>query len=177
MTGNQQFYGRPISFQAKDADVRDVVNFLSEESGANVVMSDDVNGKISIKLRKIPWDQALVMVMRTKGLGYIRQGNVIRISTLKSLQGETETANKLIEAQKAIVPAVVQVIPISYTSLEELVKSVKPFLSKDGQVVGDNRSGTLIVTDKTDIVDRVVKLVNPLDGLRRSPLKVKLWKR
>jgi type IV pilus assembly protein PilQ len=164
LSGNQQFFGRPISFQAKDADVRDVVNFLAEESGANVVMSDDVVGKISIKLRKIPWDQALVMVMRTKGLGYLRQGNVLRISTLKALQGETETANKLLEAQKAIVPAVVQVIPISYTALDELVKSVKPFLTQGiGQVVGDNRSGTLIVTDKGDVVDRIVKLVKTLD--------------
>ena len=70
--------------------MRDVINFLAEESGANIVMSDDVTGKISLKLRKIPWDQALVTVMRSKGLrgpGYTRQGNVLRISTMKSLQG------------------------------------------------------------------------------------------
>jgi type IV pilus assembly protein PilQ len=93
LTGNQKFYGRAISLQVKDADIRDVVNFLAEESGANIVMSDDVAGKISLKLRKIPWDQALVTVMRSKGLGYTRQGNVLRISTLKALQTETEASN------------------------------------------------------------------------------------
>jgi type IV pilus assembly protein PilQ len=163
LTGNQKFFGRGISLQVKDADVRDVVNFLAEESGANIVMSDDVGGKISLKLRKIPWDQALVTVMRSKALGYVRQGNVLRISTLKALQGETEATNKILEAQKAFVPAVVQVIPVSYAELGDLVKSTTPFLSKEGKVVADNRSSTLIVTDKVDTVDRIIKLVKTLD--------------
>jgi len=163
LTGNQTFMGRNISLQVKDADVRDVVNFLAEESGANIVMSDDVGGKISLKLRRVPWDQALVTVMRTKSLGYVRQGNVLRISTLKSLQAETEATNKIIEAQKAIVPSVVQVIPISYADLEDLSKNLTPFLSKEGKVVADKRTSTIIVTDKGDVVDRVQRLVKTLD--------------
>ncbi len=163
MTGNQNFFGRNISLQVKDADVRDVVNFLAEESGANIVMSDDVTGKISLKLRRIPWDQALVTVMRTKSLGYVRQGNVLRISTLKALQAETEATNKIIEAQKAIVPSIVQVIPVSYADLEELSRSVVPFLSKDGRLVFDKRTSTIVVTDKQETVERVQKLVKTLD--------------
>ncbi len=163
LTGNQRFFGRGISMQFKDADVRDVINFVAEESGANIVMSDDVTGKISLKLRKIPWDQALVTVMRAKSLGYTRQGNVLRISTLASLQSETEAANKILEAQRAIVPSVVQVIPASYANIEDLIKSVTPFLSKDGKVIGDNRTNTVIVTDKAEIVERVNKLVRTLD--------------
>lgn len=163
LTGNQQFFGRNISLQVKDADVRDVVNFLAEESGANIVMSDDVGGKISLKLRRVPWDQALVTVMRTKSLGYVRQGNVLRISTLKALQAETEATNKIIEAQKAIVPSVVQVIPVSYAELEDLNKNVAPFLSKDGKVVADKRTSTLVVTDKQEVIERVLKLVKTLD--------------
>lgn len=163
LTGNQKFYGRLISLQVKDADVRDVVNFLAEESGANVVMSDDVDGKISLKLRRVPWDQALVTLMRTKGLGYVRQGNVLRISTLKSLQAETEAATKIIEAQKAIVPAVVEVIPVSYASIDDLKQNLAPFLSKEGKVVADNRTSTIIVTDKGEVVDRVRKLIKTLD--------------
>ncbi|MBX3021502.1 MAG: type IV pilus secretin PilQ [Bdellovibrionales bacterium] len=163
LTGNQRFFGRLISLQVKDADVRDVVNFLAEESGANIVMSDDVKGRISLKLRRVPWDQALVTVMRTKELGYVRQGNVLRISTLKALQSETEAANKIIEAQKAIVPAIVQVIPVNYANLDDLVKNLTPFLSKDGKVVADSRTNTMIVTDKAEAVDRVQKLIKTLD--------------
>ena len=62
LIGNNQFYGRRISIQLRDADVRDVINFIAEESGANIVMSDDVNGRITLKLRQIPWDQALVVL-------------------------------------------------------------------------------------------------------------------
>lgn len=163
LTGNQKFFGRLISLQVKDADIRDVVNFLAEESGANIVMSDDVKGRISLKLRRVPWDQALVTVMRSKELGYVRQGNVLRISTLKSLQSETEAANKIIEAQKAIVPAIVQVIPVNYANLDDLVKNLKPFLSKEGQVVADTRTNTVVITDKAESVDRVQKLIKTLD--------------
>jgi type IV pilus assembly protein PilQ len=164
LTGNQKFFGRKISLQVKDADVRDVVNFLAEDSGANVVMSDDVKGHISLKLRRVPWDQALVTVMRTKELGYVRQGNVLRISTLKELQGEAEAATKILAAQKAIVPAIVQVIPVNYASMDDLVKNLTPFLTKDtGKIVADNRTNTLIVTDKAEVVDRVEKLVKTLD--------------
>ncbi len=163
LTGNQKFVGRNISLQVKDADVRDVVNFLAEESGANIVMSDDVEGKISLKLRRVPWDQALVTVMRTKGLGYVRQGNVLRISTLKSLQAETEATAKILEAQKNIVPAVVEVLPVSYANIDELKVTLGAFISKDGRVVADNRTSTIIVTDKAEVVDRVRKLIKTLD--------------
>ncbi len=163
LTGNQKFYGRLISLQVKDADVRDVVNFLAEESGANIVMSDDVDGKISLKLRRVPWDQALVTLMRAKGLGYIRQGNVLRISTLRSLQLETEAATKIIESQKSITPRTVEVIPISYAALDDLQKNIAPFLSRDGKVVADNRTSTIIVADRSEAVDRVRKLVKTLD--------------
>lgn len=163
LTGNQRFYGRNISLQVKDADIRDVVNFLAEESGANIVMSDDVTGKISLKLRRVPWDQALVTVMRSKALGYVRQGNVLRISTLKALQAETEAANKIIEAQKTIVPSVVQVISVSYADLDDLSKNLAPFLSKEGKVVADKRTSTIVVTDRGEVVERVQKLVKTLD--------------
>lgn len=163
LTGNQKFYGHPINLQVKDADVRDVINFLAEESGANIVMSDDVNGKVSLKVRHIPWDQALVTVMRSKGLGYTRQGNVLRISTLKTLQEETEATSKIMESQKAIVPAVVRVIPINFANIDELVKNVQQFLGKDGKVVADNRTNTLIITDKAEVTERVDKLIKTLD--------------
>lgn len=163
LTGNQQFFGRPISLQVKEADVRDVVNFLAEESGTNIVMSDDVAGKISLKLRQVPWDQALVTVMRSRGLGYVRQGNVLRISTLKQLQEETEAATKIITAQQAIVPSIVEVIPVSYASLDDMVKNLTPFLSKEGKVASDNRTSTLIVTDRAEVVERARKLVKTLD--------------
>lgn len=163
LTGNQKFFGKPISLQTKDADVRDVVNFIAEESGANIIMSDEVKGKISVKIRRIPWDQALVTVMRAKKLGYSRQGNVIRISSMQELQEETDAAAKIIETQKNIAPVRVKVIPVNYANVEELAKQVPAFLSKDGKVVVDQRSNTILVTDRDNVLEKVERIIKALD--------------
>ena len=164
LSGNQRFYGKPLSIQVRDADVRDVINFIADDSGANLVISEDVSGKISLKLRKIPWDQALVTIMRTKKLGYIRQGNVLRITTLKELQEEADASAKIIESQKAISPTVVKVYPVSFANLDELAKNIKVFLTPNtGNVLIDNRTSTIVVTDKEAVMDRVAKLIKTMD--------------
>lgn len=163
LTGNQKFFGKPISVQTKDADVRDVVNFISEESGANIVMSDDVKGRVSVKVRKVPWDQVLVSIMRTKQLGYVRQGNVIRISSMKELQEESDQALKMIETQRNMAPVKVKVIPVNYANVDELVKQVPAFLSKEGKAVVDARSNTILVTDRENILEKVEHIIRSLD--------------
>jgi type IV pilus assembly protein PilQ len=163
LTGNQRFYGKPVSLQTKDADVRDVINFLAEESGSNIVMSDDVKGKVSIKMRKIPWDQALVSVMRTRKLGYVRQGNVIRISSMQELEQESDQAVKIIELQKNLAPVKVKIIPINYGNPDELAKQVTAFLSKEGRAISDNRTNTILITDRESVLDKVERIVKSLD--------------
>lgn len=163
LTGNQRFFGKPISVQTKDADVRDVVNFIAEESGANIVMSDDVKGKVSVKVRKVPWDQVLVSIMRTKQLGYVRQGNVIRISSMKELQDESDQALKMIETQRNMAPVKVKVIPVNYANVDELAKQIPAFLSKEGKAVVDARSNTILVTDRENILEKVEHIIRSLD--------------
>ncbi len=164
LTGQTRFYGREISIQVKDGDIRDVLNFVADESGMNMVISEDVQGRISLKLRRIPWDQALVTVMRAKGLGYVRQGSVIRISTLNSLQQETDAAKRMIDSQKTISPTRVRVVPVSYASVDDLAKQVTPFLTKDrGSVLSDPRTSSVIVTDTDEVLERVGRLIKELD--------------
>ncbi|MBK8204683.1 MAG: secretin and TonB N-terminal domain-containing protein [Bdellovibrionales bacterium] len=128
-SGDNRFYGRRLSIQTKDADVRDALNFIAEYSGVNMIISDDVTGTISLKLRQVPWDQALVTIMRSKRLGYIRQGNVIRISTLTTLQAEADSSRAILESQKSLTPVRVKVIPVSYADVDSLTKQLGPFLS------------------------------------------------
>lgn len=160
---NQKFYGKPISIQFRDADVRDVIGFISEHSGANIVMSDDVGGKISLKLRQVPWDQALVSVMRARGLGYVRQGNVIRVATIKELRDESRSAIELLQAQTENAPVKAKVIPINYADVETLQNQVKEFLSKDGRVVVDARSNSILITDRIDVLSKVEQIIGALD--------------
>ena len=163
LMNNHKFYGKPLSLQVRDADIRDVISFISEDSGSNIVMSDQVSGRISLKLRKIPWDQALVSVMRSKNLGYTRQGNVIRISTMKELQDESNYAREMLKAQTEYAPVKAKVIPVNYANVETLQTQVKEFMSKEGRVVVDARSNSILLTDREDILDKVGKIITALD--------------
>jgi len=164
LMGNNKFYGKEISIQVKDGDIRDVLNFIAEESGINMVLSEDVKGTISLKMRKVPWDQALITVMRSKKLGYVRQGSVIRISGLDSLQQENEASRRMIDSQKMVAPLRVKVIPVSYARVDELVTRIQPFLTANrGAVISDNRTSTLIVTDTDEALTKVGRLVKELD--------------
>lgn len=164
LMGSNRFYGNLISVEVNDQDIRDVLNFVSSESGLNLIMTEDVQGKITMKLRNIPWDQALVTIMKAKKLGYVRQGSVIRVSTLTALQDENDAAKKILDSQKTLAPLRVKVIPISYAAVEDLSKQIPPFLTPSrGHVVTDARTSSLIVTDTEDVLDRVGRLVRELD--------------
>ncbi len=164
LTGSGRFYGKPLSIQTNDADIRDVIGFIAEESGVNLVIGDDVDGKVSLKLRQVPWDQALVIVMKAKGLGYVRQGSVIRITKLSTLQSEATMAKSIVDAQKTLSPLRVKVMPISYAVVVDLEKQIAPFLTESrGKVISDARTSSLIVTDTAEILEKVERLVKELD--------------
>ena len=164
LTGGGRFFGRPISIQTNDADIRDVLSFIADESGVNLVIADDVDGKVSVKLREVPWDQALVIVMRSRSLGYIRQGNVLRITKLSTLQSEASAAKEIVDSQKKLTPLKVKVLPVSYAAVEDLEKQVTPFLSEGrGKVVSDKRTSSVIITDTADVLLRIERLVKELD--------------
>ena len=165
-----RFSGKPISFNVQGVGVRDFLHFLSEESGLNMVLADDVTGTISIKLRNVPWDQALVTVMKTKKLGYIREGNIIRIMTLQSLKQDQADMQKMIESQKILEPLRVKVIPLVYTKAEDVKAQVDLFLTKDrGRTVVDSQSNSLIVTDIARAITRIETMIDNLD---KSPMQV-----
>lgn len=163
LTGTMKFYGRPISLQVKDGDLRDVFNFISEESGLNLVLTDEVTGKVSVKLKEIPWDQALVVVMQSKQLGYIRQGNILRVAPLKAIRAETDATKDVIESQKGLQPLKVKVFPVSYAQAKDLEPQVQGFLSTRGKVRADTRTNALVVNDISEVISKIEKLLKALD--------------
>lgn len=163
LAGNTQFYGKKISIETNNMDIRDALNFITEESGVNMVISEDVRGNVSLKLRQVPWDQALVVLMQSRKLGYTRQGNVLRIAPLQDLKAEEDDATKLQQARKNIEPLKVRMFPVSYARVEELEKKIKDFLGDRGRVVGDVRTNSLVVTDIDENIERAAKLIASLD--------------
>ncbi len=170
MNDATRFFGRPISIEVRETSVRDVIQLISEQSGANIVIASGVDGNVSLKLKQIPWDQALMIVMKSQGLGYVRQGSVLRIAPLKTLKDESDAARQILEAQRAAEPLKVKIIPVSYAKVADLVTRLTPFLTeKRGAVVADVRTSSLVVTDTPEIIERISNLVKSLDT---PPLQV-----
>ena len=163
LSGNTTFYGKKISIETNDMDLRDALRFITDESGVNMVISDEVKGKVSLKLKAVPWDQALIVIMRSKRLGYTREGNVLRIAPLADLRLEEEDANRLITAKKTTEALKVRMLPISFAKVEDIERQVKAFLTDRGKVISDSRTSSIVITDIEESISRAVKLVQSLD--------------
>jgi type IV pilus assembly protein PilQ len=91
-TAGPQQRPRLISLDFKDADINNILRILAEFSGLNIVTSDDVKGKVTVKLQNVPWQQALDSVVRAAKLAYVQEGNIIRVDKLENLTKEAEAA-------------------------------------------------------------------------------------
>lgn len=163
LMNNTKFYGRKISLEVSNMEIGEAFRFLTEESGVNMVVAEDVKGTVSLKLRQVPWDQALVVLMKAKNLGYTRQGNVLRIAPLEQLRREEEEAHKVAASRQKVEALQVKVYPVSYAQVADLEKKVQSFLTERGKVVADVRTNSLVVTDVQDTLIRVGQLVQSLD--------------
>ena len=158
-----QYTGRRVSFEFKDIDIHNLLRVIAEVSKRNIVVSDDVKGKITIRLRNVPWDQALDLVLKTKGLGKEVTGNIIRIAPLGQLSAEREAAAKATEARENSEPLKVRIIPVNYALAKDVQNKVKDLLTKRGSVTIDDRTNTLIVRDIQETLSRAESLVRTLD--------------
>lgn len=163
LTGNIKFYGRPINIEFRDAEIKDVLRFIAEDTGVNILVGDKVKGKITLKLRQVPWDQALTVILQSKQLGYVKKGSVLRIAPLATIQAEANSARTVLEAQKMLLPLRTQLFPISYAKANELTPQVKGILSQRGRVQADRRTNVLVVTDIEENLRKVKSLVTKLD--------------
>ncbi|MFP5518666.1 MAG: type IV pilus secretin PilQ [Bdellovibrionia bacterium] len=163
LVGNSKFYGKKISIEMNNMDIREALQFIMDESGLNMVISDRVEGKVSLKLRQVPWDQALVVIMRSRNLGYTRQGSVLRIATIEELRKEEEDALKLQAERQKLEPLKVRMYPVSYANVADLEKKLKEFMSDRGKVVADPRTNAVVVTETEENLARVDNLIQSLD--------------
>lgn len=158
-----RYTGTRVSFEFKDIDIHNLLRVLAEVSKKNIIVADDVGGRVTIRLRNVPWDQALDLVLRSKGLGKEVEGNIIRIAPLKRLQAEREDAAKAQEAKEIAEPLLVRIIPVNYALAQELYPKVRDLLTQRGTLTVDNRTNTLIIKDVSDVIARAQALVQKLD--------------
>ena len=157
------YSGEPISVNLKDVDLKDFFRLIHEISGLNVVLDPTVSGQVTIVLDEVPWDQAMDVVMRNNGLGKEVEGNVVRIAKLETLNTEQETRRKLNESVQKAAPMVTVPRTLSYAKANDLITTLKKFLSERGDMVADNRTNTLLITDTPERITQVETLIKTLD--------------
>lgn len=168
------FKGRKISLDFQDVEVRTILQILAKESGTNIVASDTVNGKMTLSLKDVPWDQALDLVMQARNLDMRQQGNIINIAPRDELLAKDKA---FLQAEKEIAELgslYSQNFQLKYKNVEEFRKILRldeidssnsrnTLLSNRGSALIDPATNTLIVTDTRSVIEKFRKLIDELD--------------
>ncbi len=157
------YTGRRIDLDFKDADIHNILRLLAEVGGVNVITSDDVTGSVTIRMRDVPWDQALELILQSKGLGMVRRGNIIRVAPLTTLEKEAEMALARSKQREQLAPLETRLIPVSYATAGDLQPRITELLSTRGSVSVDARTNVLVVRDLVENLEEVEALVRSLD--------------
>jgi type IV pilus assembly protein PilQ len=161
--GGGRFQGRRIDLDLKDADIHNILRLLADVGRVNIVTADDVSGNVTIRMRNVPWDQALDVVLQAKGLGMVRSGNLIRVAPLATLQKERELRLAAAKQEYELTPLETRLIPVSYAQAEELQARSKDLLSPRGSIAVDERTNVLIARDIAGNLNNIEELVRSLD--------------
>jgi type IV pilus assembly protein PilQ len=159
------YTGDPVTLDFQGADLRAVLRTFAEISnGLNIVIDPAINGTVDISLRDVPWDQALDIILRANKLGYILEGNIVRIVPLTVLAQEREEQKKLADATALAGDLRVLTRPLSYAKASEMVPIItRSALSSRGDVQVDARTNTLIIRDLADRLTNAAELITALD--------------
>ncbi len=164
------YSGRKLSLDFKDADIKNILRLIAEVSNLNIIVADEVSGKITMRLVDVPWDQALDTILQTKRLDKRQVGNVVRIAPADALRKEDQARLEEIKSKEKLEPTVSELIPVNYATAKEIMPQVKSILSERGDVKVDDRTNTLIIKDIAKSIPPARELVKYLD--RKTPLVV-----
>ena len=164
----KEFKGERLTLNFQDIETRAVLQLLAETSGQNIVVSDTVQGNVTLRLQNVPWDQALDIVLRTKGLDKRQEGNVIYVAPAEELAAREK---QLLESQKAmteLAPVRTEYLQVNYAKASDLAALIRTqgkasLLSERGSVSIDERTNTLLLQDTADRLADIRRLVSTLD--------------
>ena len=179
------YTGKKISLDFQDIEVRRVLQLLADFTEINMVAADTVQGNITLRLKDVPWDQALDIILKTKNLDKRRNGSVIWIAPVAELIKSEEEEAKAIAQSIKLAPIQTEYIKLSYTKAADILKlleesrdgkgatsnrtansdslALESLLSSRGSAVADVRTNTLIINDTALNIDKVRKMIDLLD--------------
>lgn len=163
------YNGDKLSLNFQDIDTRAVLQLLADASGQNIVVSDSVKGSVTLRLQSVPWDQALDIVLRTKGLDKRRDGNVIIVAPSDELASREKADLAAKHDIQELAPLHTEYLQVNYAKAGDIALLLKgnananSVLSQRGSVAVDERTNTLLLVDTTEGLDAIRKMVQTLD--------------
>jgi type IV pilus assembly protein PilQ len=166
-TTTKKYVGEPINFSLRDADIKEVLRTFAKISGLNMVIQPGVTGNVTVELDQVPWDQALEIILKTNGLWYELDGNIMRIAPRAVLNEEASAEAVRRAAAAMAVPLRTVLKRISYAEAGEVASLLRSgtssILSARGSVVVDLRTNTLIIKELPDFMNTVLDVIDQID--------------
>src|SRR6266403_325247 len=163
----KEYTGERLTLNFQDIDVRSVLQLLADTSGQNIVVSDSVTGNLTLRLQNVPWDQALDIVLRTKGLDKRRQDNVIIVAPQAELATREKAELAARKDVQELAPLRSEYLQVNYAKAQDMAALIKTqtnsLMSTRGSVAVDDRTNTLLLQDTADRLADVRRLVATLD--------------
>ena len=169
------YEGEKLSLNFQNIEVRQALQILAEFADINIVASGSVGGTLTLRLQKVPWDQALDLVLDSQGLGMVREGNVIRVAPRTELQKQREQQLKAELQKQQLVPLQTELIQVNYAKAEEMKALLESqnegkggMLSQRGSISVDPRTNNLLVRETPEQIRAIRDLVKKLDRPTRQ---------
>jgi type IV pilus assembly protein PilQ len=162
------YKGERLTLNFQDIETRAVLQLLAETSGQNIVVSDTVQGNVTLRLQNVPWDQALDIVLRTKGLDKRQEGNVIYVAPAEELAAREKQQAESRKALTELAPVRTEYLQVNYAKASDLAGLIQSqgktsLLSERGSVSIDERTNTLLLADTAERLADIRRLVQTLD--------------
>ena len=161
------YEGERLSLNFQDIEVRAVLQLLADFTGLNMVVSDTVAGRITLRLRNVPWDQAMDIILKTKGLSMRRTDNVILVAPTEEIAAREKLELESQQQIAELAPLRSELIQVNYAKAADLANLLKSqenkLLSERGNVTIDERTNTLLIQDTAAKLDEIRNLIGKLD--------------
>jgi type IV pilus assembly protein PilQ len=157
------YHGQTVELHFKDAPIHDLLRIIADTGKVSIVVPDTIEARVTLDLKRVPWDQALEVILSSHQLWYRREGNLYRIAPRKELDAEDEAEAARREAALKSESPRPGLVPLNYASAAELAKKLEPMLSPHGKIAVDERTNQLIVTDVAGNREQISRLAQSLD--------------
>lgn len=161
--GRKVYTGRRVTLEFADADVRKIFQLIAEVSNLNFLIGDDVTGTMSLKLVNVPWDQALDVILQSRGLGMQREGNIVQIKPKNKIQTQEEEDLQAKKIRERSMPLLTEVYDVNFASIGDVESQFNKVKSERGTVIQDQRTNRVIVKDIAPALTEMHSLLKTLD--------------